>query len=101
MRSFILNVPIDFLTMSETIQQIDRAIINHIPIHHAAINVAKLINILKVIDFFSVKYSPELIAGYRNGYFELSRNLKGCGKDMPKQIRFSFTWFLKKFLSMS
>lgn len=52
MRSFILNVPIEFLTMSETIQQIDRAIINHIPIHHAAINVAKLINILKVIDFF-------------------------------------------------
>lgn len=144
MRSFILNVPIDSLTMSETIQMIDRAIINRVPIHHAAINVAKLINILKdkelyksiissdiinadgtplvwaskflgnplpervagidlmqnlvelafqkkykiylfggkeevvkkVKEFFSVKYSPELIAGYRNGYFNPGDEIK-------------------------
>ncbi len=43
----ICDIPVDTLTMDETIQLIDRAIQEQRPIHHVAINAAKLVNAQK------------------------------------------------------
>jgi N-acetylglucosaminyldiphosphoundecaprenol N-acetyl-beta-D-mannosaminyltransferase len=40
----ICNIPVDALTMQETIQLIDTAIIEKRPIHHVVINAAKVVN---------------------------------------------------------
>jgi N-acetylglucosaminyldiphosphoundecaprenol N-acetyl-beta-D-mannosaminyltransferase len=136
-RITILGAPVDVLSMSETIQLVDRAIVEKKQLHHCAINVAKIVNmrknrelrnsvtsadiisadgqplvwaskclgtplpervagidlmqqlvefahrknykiyllgakeevVRKVVDLYSGQYGPQIIAGYRNGYF--------------------------------
>ena len=43
----VCNIPVDDYTMRETIQLIDKAIIEKRPIHHVAINAAKVVNAQK------------------------------------------------------
>jgi N-acetylglucosaminyldiphosphoundecaprenol N-acetyl-beta-D-mannosaminyltransferase len=49
-RHHICNIPVDALTMKQTIQLIDNAIIEKRPIHHVAINAAKVVNAQKDIE---------------------------------------------------
>ncbi len=140
----ILNCPIDALTMEETINIIEQAIIIKQPIRHVVVNAAKLVNmqhdkelfesvttcdvinadgqsvvwasrflgkplpsrvagidlmenliklantkkykvfllgakedvIKKVVNIYSDKYSPKIIAGYNNGYFKNNEEQK-------------------------
>ena len=46
-RISLCNIPVDALTMRETVDLIDKAIEEHRPIHHVAINAAKLVNAQK------------------------------------------------------
>jgi len=46
-RTSICNIPVDALTMQETINLIDKAIIERKPIHHVVINAAKVVNAQK------------------------------------------------------
>ena len=46
-RISICNIPVDSLTMQETIGLIDKAIVEHKPIHHVVINAAKVVNAQK------------------------------------------------------
>ena len=46
-RISICNIPVDALTMQETIALIDKAIEEHRPIHHVVINAAKVVNAQK------------------------------------------------------
>lgn len=139
-RITISNIPVDTLTMSQTVQLIDRAITENRPIHHVVINAAKVVYaqkdlalkesivncdiinadgqsivwaskilnrplpervpgidlmeeliklaskkkykifflgakeaiVKKVVEKYSNLYGEEIIAGYRNGYFEQS-----------------------------
>ncbi|HMK03585.1 MAG TPA: WecB/TagA/CpsF family glycosyltransferase [Ferruginibacter sp.] len=43
----ICNIPVDALTMQETLQLIDKSIIERKPIHHVVINAAKVVNAQK------------------------------------------------------
>ena len=43
----ICDIPVDALTMEETIQLIDRSIVERKPIHHVVINAAKVVNAQK------------------------------------------------------
>jgi N-acetylglucosaminyldiphosphoundecaprenol N-acetyl-beta-D-mannosaminyltransferase len=147
-RISILGSPIDALTMEETIEMIDRAIINRKSIRHVVVNAAKLVNMQKdeelqksvitcdiinadgqsvvwasrflgkplpgrvagidlmenlvelahnknyriyllgakedvvkqVCAVYSAKYSPEIIAGYQNGYFKIDEEQEIAAK---------------------
>lgn len=46
-RITISNIPVDMLTMTQTIQLIDNAITENRPIHHVVINAAKVVNAQK------------------------------------------------------
>jgi N-acetylglucosaminyldiphosphoundecaprenol N-acetyl-beta-D-mannosaminyltransferase len=46
-RVTICNIPVDALTMQQTIQLIDNAITENRPIHHVVVNAAKLVNAQK------------------------------------------------------
>jgi len=46
-RISICNIPVDALTMEETLQLIDRSITDRKPIHHVVINAAKVVNAQK------------------------------------------------------
>ena len=133
----ICNIPVDSLTMSETLDIIDKSIQNREPVHHVVINAAKVVHaqkdaqlresiknahiinadgqsivwasrilkkalpervtgidlmenlvslsarrkykiyllggkedvVKKVADIYSMAHGPEIIAGFRNGYF--------------------------------
>lgn len=161
-RISICNIPVDPLTMQETIQLIDKAIIERRPIHHVVINAAKVVNaqndealkesivscdiinadgqaivwaarflnnrlpervagidimenlvklaaekkyrifflgakeevVKEVVNIYSKKYGKEIIAGYRNGYFN---NEEECA--VAKQIADSGASIL--FVAMS
>src|SRR5687767_12303910 len=43
----LCNIPVDALTMQQTIAMIDQAIIEKKPIHHVVINAAKVVNAQK------------------------------------------------------
>lgn len=43
----LLNLPVDSLTMEETISLIDKSIINNTPLHHVVVNAAKIVNAQK------------------------------------------------------
>ena len=43
----ICNIPVDVLTMKETIAIIDKAIAERKPVHHVVINAAKVVNAQK------------------------------------------------------
>lgn len=158
----ICNVPVDALTMDETVALIDESIQKKENLHHVVVNAAKLVNaqkdaelkasivecdiinadgqsivwaarflkedlpervagidlmdnlvalasrknykifflgakedvVNKVVKIFSEKYSPEIIAGYRNGYFGKEEEL-----EIAKQIRDSKADIL--FVAMS
>jgi N-acetylglucosaminyldiphosphoundecaprenol N-acetyl-beta-D-mannosaminyltransferase len=49
-RVSICNIPVDALTMEETIGIIDKAIVENKPIHHVVINAAKVVNAQKDAD---------------------------------------------------
>ena len=161
-RISICNVPVDSLTMDETVALIDQSIRRKENLHHVVVNAAKLVNaqkdpelkasivecdiinadgqsivwaakflkeylpervagidlmdnlvalaarenykifflgakedvVNKVVKIYSDKYSPEIIAGYRNGYFGKEEEL-----GIAKQIRDSKADIL--FVAMS
>lgn len=138
-RVFLLGIPVDAYTMSQTVDLIDRNISKNIPTHHVVVNAAKLVYALrdpelkrsiincdiinpdgqsvvwaarflrkplkervtgidlmeklvemahlrgytifllgaeeevvsKVVKIYTERYSPRLIAGYRNGYYNI------------------------------
>lgn len=158
----ICDIPVDALTMAQTLDIIDNAIYKKAPIHHVVVNAAKLVNaqkdaelkksitecdiinadgqaivwasrflnvplpervagidlmealvklasekkykvfllgakediVKKVAKIYSDKYGPEIIAGYRNGYFKKDEEL-----DVAKQIAASKADIL--FVAMS
>lgn len=133
----LFNTPIAAISLNETVELVDNAIINNHQLHHIAVNVAKIVHmqtdkqlydsvvsadiinadgmplvwvsklfrkpipervtgvnlmqslvelaykkkykiyffgakeevVKRVVDYYSNKYSPEIVAGYRNGYF--------------------------------
>jgi N-acetylglucosaminyldiphosphoundecaprenol N-acetyl-beta-D-mannosaminyltransferase len=151
-RVILFNIPIDALTMTETIDTVDRAIRDKTQIHHVAVNVglvvamqtnkelhssvisADIVNadglplvwasrffrkplpervagidlmqnlvdlagrkgytmfllgakeevVAKLADSFSRRYSPAILAGYRNGYFDESQE-----PEVAKEINLS------------
>src|ERR1700739_645086 len=46
-RNHICNIPVDVLTMRQTVRLIDNAIAQRQPIHHVVINAAKVVNAQK------------------------------------------------------
>ena len=58
----ICNIPVDALTMQETIQLIDQAIVDQTPIHHVAINAAKLVNAQKDAELKNSIVSCDIIS---------------------------------------
>ncbi len=60
-RVYILNCPIDALTMEETIEIIDFAIQNNKHIHHAVVNAAKLVKMKKDKELFESVVNADII----------------------------------------
>ena len=141
-----LGIPLDNLSMLETLETIDNTIVNNKQIHHCVINAGKVVKmqsdkklqesvissdvinadgmsivwaarflgheikqrvagidlmenlvelahkknykcfflgakeqiVKKIVDHYSVKYSNQVIAGYRNGYFDIQKKLQWC-----------------------
>ncbi len=172
-RVYIFNCPIDALTMKETVQIVDNVIKEGKHIHHAVVNVAKIVKmqedkelynsivnadiinadgmpivwasrllgkplpervagidlmqeliklaynrkykifffgareevVKKVVEKYSREYSPEIIAGYRNGYYseeeepliakqiaESGANILFVGISSPKKEKFLYKY---------
>jgi N-acetylglucosaminyldiphosphoundecaprenol N-acetyl-beta-D-mannosaminyltransferase len=60
-RIYILNCPIDILTLEETLSIIDLAIQNNEHIHHAAINAAKLVKMQKDKELYESVVNADII----------------------------------------
>jgi len=60
-RIFILNCPIDALTMDETIKIIDIAIQNNQHLHHTVVNAAKLVKMQKDKELYESVVSADII----------------------------------------
>jgi N-acetylglucosaminyldiphosphoundecaprenol N-acetyl-beta-D-mannosaminyltransferase len=173
MKIDFLGIPVDAITMEETVNAIDRAIMNNLKINHVVINAGKVVSmqtdrqlfesvvncdlinadgqsivwaarflgkklpgrvagvdlmqellklsadkgykcfffgakeevVKKVVDVYSQLYSPEIIAGYRNGYYSkedepaIARQIAESGAKMlfvaitsPKKENFLFEY---------
>lgn len=147
----LCSLPVDSLTMQQTLDRIEQSIQDNVPIHHVVVNAAKVVNaqkdpelrdaivncdiinadgqavvwasklmgtplpervagidlmqelvtlsaekgfkifflgakeevVKRVVEIYSEKHSDEIIAGYRNGYFDIEKE----GEEVAKSIR--------------
>jgi N-acetylglucosaminyldiphosphoundecaprenol N-acetyl-beta-D-mannosaminyltransferase len=79
----ILNSPVDALTMEETIDIIEQAIINKRPIRHVVVNAAKLVNMQQDKELFQSVTTCDLINADGQSVVWASRFL---GKPLPSRV---------------
>ena len=83
MRITICNIPVDVLTMKETIQKIDKAIIGRDTIHHVVINAVKVVNAQKDEELKQSIINCDIINADGQGIVWASRFLN---KPLPERV---------------
>lgn len=78
-----INIPIDALTMQETIDRIDLAIKNDYHLNHVAVNAAKVVLMQKDRDLFNKVVSCDIINADGQSIVWASRFL---GKKIPERV---------------
>jgi N-acetylglucosaminyldiphosphoundecaprenol N-acetyl-beta-D-mannosaminyltransferase len=79
----IFNIPIDALTLEETVQEVDRAIREKKQIHHIAVNVAKVVNAQKDMELYESVISADIINSDGLPLVWVSKIL---GKPLPERV---------------
>lgn len=82
-RYYICDIPVDALTMTQTIQLIDNAIAENRPMHHSVINACKLVNAQKDIELKQSIVNCNIINADGQGIVWAARFLN---KPLPERV---------------
>ncbi|HBE40754.1 MAG TPA: glycosyltransferase [Bacteroidales bacterium] len=83
MKVFFLGIPVDALTMSETLEKVDAAIRNHHHINHVVINAGKVVMMKKDRQLFNSVVSCDIINADGQSIVWAARFL---GKKIPERV---------------
>lgn len=79
----LLNLPVDALTMEETINTIDNSIISETPLHHVVVNAAKMVNAQKDLKLRESIVNCDIINADGQAVVWASKILK---KPLPERV---------------
>lgn len=81
----LLGIPMDALTMQQTMDQVDHAIQNHMQIHHTVVNAGKIVLMQKDPELFRSVVSSDLINADGQSVVWLSRLCRKCHR-LPERV---------------